>query len=78
LQARRRSKVSLGIDPAQEIFQRQQITLAAQAANDANRQIRKIRVLAERLTGMNVGQVHFDEGNAGAGEASRKAMLVCV
>ena len=58
------------------------IALGAQAADDADGEIREVGMLTERFPGVNIGQMHFDEGDfhrrqgiaqrhAGVGEGSR-------
>jgi hypothetical protein len=54
------------------------IALSAQAANHADCQIRKIRMLAEGFAGVDVGQVNFYEWHLHPEMASRRATLVWV
>jgi hypothetical protein len=44
----------------------------------ADGNVRKIGTLPERLAGVDIGQVNFDERQAVAVSASRRAILVCV
>src|SRR5574343_1932422 len=46
-----------------QVFEGQQVALMTQPADDADSQIRKIRVMPERLPGMHVGKMHLDERN---------------
>src|SRR5665647_705008 len=57
---------------AQGGLQRELVAQGAEAADHAGRDVREIRVLAERLAGVDVGQVHFDEGNPDAGQRVAK------
>jgi hypothetical protein len=49
-------------------FQRQPIAVAAEAADHADRDVRQVRVVPERLARVHVGQVHFDEGDRHRGQ----------
>ena len=39
------------------------VALGAQAADDADGEIREVGMLTERFPGVNIGQMHFDEGD---------------
>ena len=47
----------------EQVLKGQQIALMTQTADDADGQVREIRVMSERLPGMHIGKMHLDEGN---------------
>ncbi len=50
-------------------FECQQIAAFAETTDDADRKVGKIRVHSELFAGKDIGQVGFDEGNAGGQES---------
>ena len=53
------------MEVAQRVFQRQFVTVRAQAGHHADGEVGKIRVMAEGFARVNVGKMNFDERDGG-------------